>query len=228
MELIDRIKKIKRAFHWINKSFPVASDFGKCGCYAKIEPPISGNLKNVFIDNYAKVRPGAMFICGPNEKVIIKKYTVLAPRCTIVTNSHVPTVTIPQLILGHSHINDKSADVVINEDVWIGTNVTILAGVSIGRGAIIAAGSLVTKSVPPYALMVGSPARVVKKNFSIDQIMKHEKALYPENERFTREQLEDIDTAYFSGKGILGVDTGINESAMERIEHLKDVYHLKI
>lgn len=226
MGLKDKFRKIKRAYHWINKSFPVPSDFGKCGRYVKIEPPISGNLKSVYVEDYAKIRPGAMFICSSDEKVIIKKYSVLAPQCTIVTNSHVPTVTIPQLILGHSHINDKSADVIINEDVWIGTNVTILAGVTIGRGAIIAAGSLVTKSVPPYALMVGAPAKIMKKNFSVDQILKHEEALYPENERFTRDQLVKNDMTYFSGKGVLGLDSGIDEAAKERIEQLKGVYHL--
>lgn len=226
MGLIDNIIKIKRAYHWIIKSFPISSDFGECGRYAKIEPPISGNLKSVYVEDYAKIRSGARFICSSCEKVIIKKYSVLAPQCTVVTNSHVPTVTIPQLILGHSHINDKSADVIINEDVWIGTNVTILAGVTIGRGAIIAAGSLVTKSVPPYALMVGSPAKIMKKIFSVEQILKHEKSLYPESERFSREKLEEIDSTYFKEKAVLGLDSDIDDAAKERIDQLKELFHL--
>lgn len=180
----------------------------------------------MYIEDYAKIRCGARFICSSGEKVIIKKYSVLAPQCTVVTNSHVPTVTIPQLILGHSHINDKSADVIINEDVWIGTNVTILAGVTIGRGAVIAAGSLVTKSVPPYALMVGSPARIMKKTFSVEQILKHEKSLYPESERFSREKLEEIDSTYFKEKTVLGLDSGIDEAAKERIDQLKELFHI--
>lgn len=51
-------------------------------------------------------------------------------------------------------------------DVWIGMDATIIAGVTIGDGAVIGAGSVVTKDVPPYAIMVGSPARVHKMRFS--------------------------------------------------------------
>ena len=53
--------------------------------------------------------------------------------------------------------------VVIEEDVWIGSRVTILMGVTVGRGATIAAGSVVTKSFPPYSLVAGVPAKLIKK-----------------------------------------------------------------
>ena len=78
----------------------------------------------------------------------------------------------------------------MEEDVWIGINVTLLAGAHIGRGAIIGACSVVTKEIPPYAVAVGNPAKVIKFKWSIDDILKHESMLYPENERFTREELE--------------------------------------
>jgi maltose O-acetyltransferase len=52
--------------------------------------------------------------------------------------------------------------VIIGDDVWIGTRVTILAGVHIGTGAIIGAGAVVTKDVPDYAVVGGNPARVIK------------------------------------------------------------------
>ena len=59
--------------------------------------------------------------------------------------------------------NDK--DVLIDDGVWIGCNVTILKGVHINKGAIIAAGSIVTKSVPHYAIVGGNPAKVIKFRF---------------------------------------------------------------
>jgi acetyltransferase-like isoleucine patch superfamily enzyme len=51
----------------------------------------------------------------------------------------------------------------IEDDVWIATRVTILKGVRIGKGSVIAAGAIVTKDVPPYCVAAGTPARVVKK-----------------------------------------------------------------
>lgn len=57
----------------------------------------------------------------------------------------------------------------IGHDVWIGCNVTIMAGVEIGNGAIIAAGSIVTKSIPPYAIVGGNPAKFIKWRFSKKQ-----------------------------------------------------------
>jgi virginiamycin A acetyltransferase len=63
---------------------------------------------------------------------------------------------------------------VIGNDVWIGCNSTILRGVTIGDGAVIGANSLVNKDVPPYAVVVGSPARLVKFRFSEEIIIKME------------------------------------------------------
>jgi acetyltransferase-like isoleucine patch superfamily enzyme len=53
--------------------------------------------------------------------------------------------------------------VVIHDDVWIGTNATILLGVEIGTGAIVSAGSVVTSSVPRYTIVAGAPARFLKE-----------------------------------------------------------------
>lgn len=58
--------------------------------------------------------------------------------------------------------NVKIAPVVIHDRVWIGFNAIILKGVSIGEGAVVAAGAVVTKDVPPYTVVAGNPARVIK------------------------------------------------------------------
>jgi len=59
---------------------------------------------------------------------------------------------------------------IIGNDVWIGANALILPGVTIGHGAIIGAGSIVTKSVPPYAIVSGNPAEIVKYRFTHEEI----------------------------------------------------------
>jgi len=75
--------------------------------------------------------------------------------------------------------NIKSKDIkdvyfppIIGNDVWIGANAIILQGVTIGDGAVIAAGAVVTKDVPPYAIVGGVPAKVIKYRFSDDVILK--------------------------------------------------------
>ena len=74
----------------------------------------------------------------------------------------------------------KNLKIVVEDDVWIGYGSIILSGVHIGRGAIIAAGSLVAHDVPPYAIVAGTPARIKGYRFTEDQIREHEKILYAE------------------------------------------------
>lgn len=65
---------------------------------------------------------------------------------------------------------EKNKKVIIGNDVWIGTNVTLLPSIKIGNGAIIAAGAVVTKDVPDYAIVAGVPAKIVKYRFSQEEI----------------------------------------------------------
>jgi len=79
--------------------------------------------------------------------------------------------------------------VIIEDDVWVGTRAIILHGVRIGRGAIVAAGAVVTKDVPPYAIVGGVPANVIKFRWDVETILKHEKALYSPDQRLSKEEL---------------------------------------
>lgn len=76
---------------------------------------------------------------------------------------------------------DKSAErrneIIIEDDVWIGFGAVVLSGITIGRGAIIAAGSIVTKDVEPYALVVGNPAKKIGERFSVEERIEHERLL---------------------------------------------------
>jgi len=72
-------------------------------------------------------------------------------------------------IQGHPR---SKGDVIIGNDVWIGTEATLLSGVKIGDGAVIGAKSVVVKDVPPYAIVAGNPARVIKMRFDDDTIAR--------------------------------------------------------
>ena len=89
---------------------------------------------------------------------------MIAPRVTIVTGNH--KFDIPGMYM--QQINDSmktkedDVDIIIGNDVWIGTRSIILPGVKIGNGVIIGAGAVVTKDVPPYAIVGGNPAKIIK------------------------------------------------------------------
>ena len=68
----------------------------------------------------------------------------------------------------------SKGNVIIEEDVWIGSNAVILSGVRIGRGGVVAAGSIVTKNVPRYSIVAGNPAKVIKYRFDEETIRKLE------------------------------------------------------
>ncbi len=68
-------------------------------------------------------------------------------------------------------------DIVIEDDVWLGVNSIILSGVVIKKGAIVGAGSVVTKSVEPYSIVAGNPAQLIKQRFTDEEILQHEKLM---------------------------------------------------
>lgn len=65
----------------------------------------------------------------------------------------------------------------VEDDVWIGHGAILLAPCRVGRGAIVAAGSVVTRDVPPYAIVGGNPAKTIKMRFTPEQILEHERLL---------------------------------------------------
>ena len=110
---------------------------------------------------------------------------------------------------------------IIEENVWAGTRVTILAGVTLGRGCIVAANALVTKPVPPYALVAGMPARIIGVKFSLYDIEKHEEALYPPEERMSHEDLVSLFDTYYKDKKIYGCSDSLSEEQAGIVKKLK-------
>ena len=91
--------------------------------------------------------------------VTIGKDVMIGPELMCYTKNHETTRTdIPMIDQGFS----KTRPITIGDDVWIGSRVIILGGVKIGDGAIIGAGSVVTHDVPPYSVVGGNPARIIK------------------------------------------------------------------
>ncbi len=158
-----------------------------------LPPPLFvGNFKNVFIYDNVGIGPNC-HLSATNARCIIKGNTAIAEDFSVHTGNHAQIVGKAVTNINESNKpKGWDKDVVIEKDVWIGCRVTLLSGVTIGRGCIVAAGAVVQKDTPPYAIVGGVPAKVIKFRFTIEEILEHEKVLYPEKERFTREELERI------------------------------------
>lgn len=194
MSIIRRIKNnfLIRGFYMLYKQYFAIrkSNFGYIANSVIITPPMSLNADHCYIYDNVSIGPNA-YISTPNANVIIKSNCAIAENLTIHTGNHVR-------LKGRYIVDIKECekpkgydkDVIIDEDVWIGCNVTILSGVHIGRGATIAAGAVVCRDVPPYSVVGGVPARVINFNWTIEDILSHEEKLYPVDSRLPREQLK--------------------------------------
>lgn len=153
-------------------------------------PPYSFcNPKNIFLGPNIGLGPKAN-ISALNAKFICKGYCAIAENFTVHTGNHARVVG--KYVTDITEANKPKGydqDVIVEEDVWIGSNVTILSGVTIGRGTTVAAGAVVAKSMPPYCICGGVPAKFIKFYWTIDQILEHESMLYPKGKRMTRNQL---------------------------------------
>lgn len=181
-------------------------------------PSIINNPSSVYLHPFTRLQ-GHHKILNHTGRFIMKKYSGASLNFTVVTGNHTPTVGIPHYLLAPSHVNDKEMDVIVEEDVWIGANVTLLAGAHIGRGAIIGACSLINKYIPPYAIVVGIPGRIIGTTFTINQIIEHEKKLYPITERYSYEYLNNLFKEYFENKKAIGMDTILNKEDYDNLQN---------
>lgn len=154
------------------------------------------DIKRVMIGNktYGKIRV-SMF--NQNTDIVLK----IGNYCSIAGNVHFVcggdhymnrALTFPvEKILYNIDEATSKGTIVVDDDVWIGTNSLILSGVHIGKGAVVGAGSVVTKDVPPFAVVGGVPAKVIKYRLPRDIISYLEKCDYSKlNDDIIRDNIE--------------------------------------
>lgn len=153
------------------------------------------NSDNLIMAEHTNIDAGATIMNG-RAKFVMKKWSGAAIKLIVVTGNH---MSVPGVNGRHvtNSMKDKidvnhefDKDVVVEEGVWIASNVTLLSGVTLGRGCEVGAGSVVRKSTPPYSVVVGNPAKVVGFRFSPEEVIEHELAIYPEEERIPLDTLE--------------------------------------
>lgn len=121
--------------------------------------------KKISIGNNVVIRPGTMLFASPldgggNTHIKIADDVLIGSGVNIYVSNHCFSDTSKPISLqGHADIKP----VILERGCWVGANVTILPGVTIGENAVVGANSLVTRNVPAFHVAVGNPARVIKK-----------------------------------------------------------------
>lgn len=129
-------------------------------------------VRGARLGHFASFGPSAEF----NGPVVIGDLTMLSSSVQVIGNDHVhDDPTRPMRV---AFPDRARAVTVIEADCWIGSRVTIMEGVRIGRGSVIAAGAVVTKSVPPYSIVAGVPGRVIRPRFDEETARRHDRLLY--------------------------------------------------
>lgn len=171
------------------------SQMKTCGSNVRLHPSTSVyfGIENLSLGNNVSIPRYAHIFCT-DAPLTIGNNVIFGPSPTIVTGNHRIDVIGKPMIDVNEKLPENDEEVIIEDDVWVGANVTILKGVTIGRGSVIAAGAVVSRCVPPYSVSGGVIARHLKFRFTIDEILEHEKILYSEEQRYTREYLNKIFT----------------------------------
>lgn len=136
-------------------------------------------LNLISVGNYSY---GRLKVSSMNHKshLSIGSFCSIAGEVTFLLNaehdiSTISTYPFKVMVMGQKAEACTKGDIIVDDDVWIGERATIMSGVHIGQGAVIAAGSVVTHDIPPYAVVGGVPAKIIKYRFSkeiIDGLLK--------------------------------------------------------
>jgi chloramphenicol O-acetyltransferase type B len=150
--------------------YEIERSVGKFGTGLKVNFQCKGFHKNVFLGDYVNINSIRLLGLGRLE---IGNYFHSGENITIITSNHNYDDPLVEAIPYSKERIDKM--VVIKDFVWIGHDVIILPGVTIGEGGVVAAGSVVVKDVPDYAVVGGNPAIILKyRNINQFRRLKYE------------------------------------------------------
>lgn len=173
------------------------------GKWRKLNPNNFTNAEDLFDPALVKVGDytyGGLRVLTYNQdsKLCIGRFCSIAQDVMFVLSgdhytNHISSYPYRVRIMNEKQEGVSKGDIIVGDDVWIGFRSTILSGVHIGQGAIVAAGSVVTKDVPPYAIVGGVPAMVIKYRFSPELINELLKVDYSQmTEEMVKEHIEDL------------------------------------
>ena len=186
MKFVELIKSIYFAYQWRkqnkhNQTVPVnrfPKELVKVGreTYGKLYVQAFNEETRLRIGHYCSIGPDVSFILSAEHPL-----------------NYLSTFPFRVKLLGEKSEAISKGDIVIGDDVWIGYGATILSGVNIGTGAVIAACALVSDDVPPYAIVAGVPAKIVKYRFDFNTIQELSKMDFGNLERnMIKEKIDSV------------------------------------
>lgn len=184
--LAYRVKKIIHKYKWrkINKH----------------NGTVAENIFDIADVKVGRYTYGSIYVLNfkTNSKLSIGDFCSIAPNVAFCLGSEHRIDTISSFpykvkICGETAEATSKGDIVIKDDVWIGYGATIMSGVHIGQGAVVAAGAVVTKDVPPYAIVGGVPAKVIKYRFDEEIIQELLKVDYNQlDENMIKQHISEL------------------------------------
>lgn len=134
---------------------------------------------------------------NPDNRLIIGSYCSIAQGVKFLPSTdhavdRISTYPFKAMCLTGEQEALSKGDIVVADDVWIGYGATVLSGVHIGQGAVVAAGSVVTRDIPPYAIVGGVPAKIIKYRFAPDMIRELLKIDYSKLDEAMIRQHRDV------------------------------------
>ena len=134
--------------------------------------------RNISVGNDVSIGENAEFICYKAE-INIGDHVMFGPHVFMITGGHRMDVVGRYMkdICHDEKLPENDQDIYLEGDNWIGANTIILKGVTIGKGAVVAAGAVVTQDVPQYSIFGGVPAKLIRMRFNDENILEHERIL---------------------------------------------------
>lgn len=154
--------------------------FGSHGRRFSFDPSGVYSYENIFVGENVNLGYRPVLIAS-RSKIVIGNNVMFGPQVTIRGGNHRIDI-VGRAMIDIGDLEKRPEDdpgVTIEDDVWIGTRAIILAGVRVGRGAVVAAGAVVTKDVEQYMIVAGNPAKPIRKRWDDATIAMHEKIMFP-------------------------------------------------
>ena len=176
MNIYDIWHKACRGVYRLIGSPLIKCSFGQCGKNVNVPRGCRfSGIGNILVGNDVSFGERTE-ILTTRAKVRFGNHIMLGPGVTMVSGNHRIDIIGKYMseVSDAMKVPENDQDIVIEDDVWIGSNAIILKGVTIGTGSVIAAGAVVTKSVPAYSIVGGNPAKVIRQRFSQEEINQHQ------------------------------------------------------